>query len=187
MQLNLGCGLNKRQGFVNVDKYAHAQPDVLWDLESTPWPWSNNSIHAVLFDHSLEHMGAQSTVFLGIMQELYRICKPDARIHINAPHPRHDDFICDPTHVRIITPQMFWLFSREANLNWQAKGAANTPLALYLGVDFVLEHTKLILEEPYATQLRDNRITNTELESLVRERNNVVREMHLVLRVVKPG
>ena len=43
-------------------------------------------------------------VFLGMMKELYRICRDGAEIEINVPHPRHDNFIGDPTHVRIITP-----------------------------------------------------------------------------------
>ena len=37
------------------------------------------------------------------MKELYRISCDQANIHISVPHPRHDDFLADPTHVRPIT------------------------------------------------------------------------------------
>lgn len=187
MKLNMGCGMNKRDGFVNVDMFPDGAPDVLWDLEKTPWPWENDSVGEVVFNHSLEHLGADSRVFLAIMKELYRVCRADARIEINVPHPRHDNFIGDPTHVRIITPQMLWLFNRQANLEWKAKGAANSPLALYLNVDFVIDHAEFILEEPYATLHREGKIKDDELETIARERNNIVNEIHITLRVVKAG
>jgi predicted SAM-dependent methyltransferase len=107
MNLNMGCGYNKRAGYVNVDVSPTCAPDVVCDLELVPWPWRNDEADEVLFNHSLEHLGQTSKAFLEIIKELYRICKHNARIEINVPHPRRDDFINDPTHVRIITPAFF--------------------------------------------------------------------------------
>src|SRR5438045_1861977 len=130
MKLNLGCGRRKLEGFVNVDAAAECGPDLVFDVESFPWPWADSSIDEVRFIHSLEHMGADPKVFLKLMQELYRVCRPGAQVHIAAPHPRSDAFIGDPTHVRIVTPQVMQLFSRELNDEWEARGVPNTPLAL---------------------------------------------------------
>src|SRR5262249_30219253 len=55
------------------------------------------------------------------------------------PHPRHDFFLDDPTHVRPVTPDSLKLFSQALNRECIAKGGANSLLALYLGVDFELQ------------------------------------------------
>lgn len=187
MRLNMGCGRNKREGYVNVDAAPACEPDQVWDLEQTPWPWADDSAQEVLFVHSLEHMGGDPKVFLRIMQELYRICAPDAVIHIRVPHPRHDDFIGDPTHVRPVTPAMISLFDRQLNETWAAGGFANTPLALYTGVDFQLTKTTFVLEEPYRTRLNNKELSVDEVTTLVKERYNIVREIEMMLRARKGG
>jgi hypothetical protein len=181
----MGCGRNKLPGFVNVDAAPASEPDELWDLERTPWPWPDNSAEEVWFIHSLEHMGGDPKVFLAIMQELYRICAPGASVRIHVPHPRHDDFIGDPTHVRAITSQTMKLFDRQLNDAWIAGKFSNTPLAHYTGVDFQVERTSLILEEPYASKLTSGELSNDEATAIVRERNNIVREIQMTLRVRK--
>src|SRR5271154_2869493 len=115
MNLNMGCGYKKIAGYVNVDVSPQCSPDMAIDLETTPWPWLSNSADAVLFNHSLEHLGASPGAFEALMRELYRICRPGAAVTINVPHPRHDDFIDDPTHVRAVTPALLTLFSKKAN------------------------------------------------------------------------
>jgi predicted SAM-dependent methyltransferase len=183
VKLNLGSGQNTKQGFINVDKFGN--PDVLHDLEQFPWPWDDNSVDEVLMNHVLEHLGESFSVFIGILKELYRICKPDARITIIVPHPRHDDFLTDPTHVRAIMPSTFALFSKALNRQWAEKGAANSPLALYHDVDFRVESTRLALESPWREQFNEGQITVEQLNDAVRKFNNVVKEMEIILRVVK--
>jgi hypothetical protein len=185
MKLNMGCGHNKQQGYVNVDLSAACKPDVVWDLEQFPWPWHDNSAEVVRFVHSLEHIGENSKTFLRIIQELYRICKNGAHIEIRVPHPRHNDFLNDPTHVRTITPDMFTLFDRQLNDHFKKAGWSNTTLAHYLDVDFVLESHQAILCEPYSTQLRDGTITQGDVEAMARELNNIASEYHINLRVRK--
>jgi len=99
-QADLGCGFNPILGFLNVDRSPACHPDLLFDAETHPWPWETSSIREVLFVHSMEHMGANANIFLAMIRELYRVCAPLARERIIVPHPRHDDFINDPTHVR---------------------------------------------------------------------------------------
>ena len=121
------------------------------DLESLPWPWPDNSVDEVIFKHSLEHLGQDPRTFLGMMKELYRVCRNGAEITVTVPHPRHDDFIGDPTHVRIITPEMLALFDRKQCDTWQRMGASNTPLAHYLHVDFAVVTSEWVLAEPDRT------------------------------------
>ncbi|TXI76021.1 MAG: FkbM family methyltransferase [Dokdonella sp.] len=186
MKLNMGCGMNKLPGYTNVDMFAECAPDFLHDLEQTPWPWANDSVTEVVFSHSLEHIGGDSRVFLAMMQELYRVCQNGAAIRIAVPHPRHDHFIGDPTHVRIITPLVLQLFSKRKNLAWKAAGAANSPLALYLGVDFEVEEVNYLLDEPYSTLHREGKLDDDGVNAALREKNNVASEIRILLRVVKP-
>jgi predicted SAM-dependent methyltransferase len=101
LRLNLGCGAKRLEGYVNVDKFG--DPDFRFDLETFPYPWNDNSVVEIEMHHVLEHLGQQTQIYLRIIQELYRICKSGAKIHITVPHHRSDRFFHDPTHVRPIT------------------------------------------------------------------------------------
>jgi hypothetical protein len=183
IKLNLGCGKNPMPGYVNVDKFG--TPDVRHDLETFPWPWETSSVGEVVLNHVLEHLGQSSDVFLEIMKELYRVCAPGAVVRIWVPHPRSDDFLNDPTHVRPITPEVLSLFSRKKNESWIRQGGANTPLALFLDVDFEIREAKFVLNEPWSGQLSANRISEMELDNAVARYNNVIKEIQLVLAVLK--
>lgn len=185
LKLNIGCGYNKQPGFLSVDKFAACGPDLVCDVEKLPWSWADDSVEEVLFNHSLEHIGEDAETFLGVMKELYRVCRNGAEIQINVPHPRNDDFLNDPTHVRVITPAGLSLFDKELNDRWKATGVPNTPLAHYLGVDFKIVHAEQFLDEPYESLLRQGRMKESDFPALIRERNNVVREVRIRLRVVK--
>jgi hypothetical protein len=188
MKFNMGCGRNRRAGYVNVDSSPVCAPDEVWDLEQTPWPWADSCATEVIFIHSLEHMGGDPKVFLAIMRELYRITAPAGEVVIHAPHPRHDDFQNDPTHVRAITPVMLTLFDRELNDEWIAKGAANTPLAHYTGVDFKIVEARTVLSEPYANRMKDATMTAAEIGEALGKFNNVAKEfrIRMVARKTQP-
>lgn len=103
------------------------------------------------------------------------------------PHHRHDNFVCDPTHVRAITPAGLTMFSRRANQMWQAQSCANTPLVFYLGVDFELVQTQLIPSQLWRDRYPDRA---DDLQLLLQESalyNNLIEALDMVLQVVKPG
>jgi hypothetical protein len=185
MKLNMGCGHNKIAGYLNVDSSPLCEPDQVYDLEKLPWPWQDDSVEEVLFYHSLEHLGGDPKIFLAMMQELYRICTPGAIVKITTPHPRHDNFIGDPTHVRIISPQVLSLFSKKMNDEWKRLGIPNSPLAHYLGIDFEITGLATILDEPYSSYLQKGLMTKEQIMNDLREKNNVVTEFKIEMEVIK--
>lgn len=185
MKFNMGCGHNRREGYVNVDASPECAPDQVWDLEQFPWPWPDGCAEEVQFIHSLEHMGGDPKTFLAIMQELYRISAPGCAVVIHVPHPRHDNFLNDPTHVRAITPDMLSLFDREKNDEWRRLGGANSPLAHYTGVDFKIESTTTVLAEPYATRLKEGQMTREAMLEALRSHSNVALEYRIRLEARK--
>jgi hypothetical protein len=183
IKLNLGSGKNPQMGYVNVDKYG--EPDLRHDLERFPWPWHNSSVSEILLNHTLEHLGRAADTFLRIMQEIYRICLDRALIHIAVPHPRHDDFINDPTHVRIITPDTIHLFSKQKNREWIEQGFANSPLGIYLDVDFELKHVTHVMDPEWSDKLKRKEIDQARLLHLSRRYNNVIKEYRMIVQVIK--
>ena len=185
MKFNMGCGQNRRDGYVNVDASPAASADEVWDLEVTPWPWADECAEEILFLHSLEHMGRDPKVFLKIMQEIYRIGRPGCRVVIHVPHPRHDHFIGDPTHVRPITPPTLRLFDRELNEQWKQKGNANTPFAFYLGVDFKVVDEKAVLDTEVRARFDRGEITTDQIHQMIRHEYNIISELRMVMEVRK--
>ena len=187
MKLNLGCGNAKISEWINVDKVPYCNPDQVVDLEKFPWPWPDNSVDEILLSHVLEHLGATSDVYLGIIKEIYRVCRNGAVISIVVPHPRHDHFLGDPTHVRVVIPDGLALFSQKQNREWIAKGAANTPLGIYLGVDFDITDAKLILDDIWQRKFERKQVTMDALNEAAAAYNNVIKEIQIKMTAIKPS
>lgn len=185
MRLNFGCGRNRLEGYVNVDKEPACRPDIGLDLEQTPWPyWDDDSIEEIRLTHVLEHLGQETAVFLNIMRELYRVLKPYGQVHIRVPHPRSDAFIGDPTHVRPITPPMLDLFSQRLNRQWEQEGWANTPLGVYLGVNFEVIKSEYKLTPRWSIDKANGHITDDDVAFAIETYSNVVAEIYMILQKV---
>jgi SAM-dependent methyltransferase len=71
-----------------------------------PLPFPDDTIDGVFASHVVEHMES----FLQLMEELWRISKPGAWIHIWTPHFSSGTYTwSDPTHRRAFTSQTFEL------------------------------------------------------------------------------
>lgn len=185
MKLNLGCGFDKREGWLNVDNFAACEPDQLLEIEATPWALEDNSFDHILMKHVLEHVGAQFEVFAAVMRELYRVAEPNGLIEIHVPHVRHDTFWSDPTHVRAFTPLTFQMMSKRQNRIWMQNRANYTMLAFVMEVDFEVETIIQNYDLQWQRKLEAGEITREALREKASESWNVARELQVRLRAVK--
>lgn len=109
MKLHIGCGNDKKQGYINLDGSPLVKPDKVWNLEKTPLPFKPNTFDEIVANHVLEHIKN----FSELMHDLWRISKPNAKIKIKVPFYSSWGQFNDPTHVRFFTPFTFGYFSQK--------------------------------------------------------------------------
>jgi len=179
IKLNLGCGSKILEGYINVDKFDYYNVDRVHDLEKFPYPFKDDTVNEIILSHVLEHIGQNPDTFNGILKEIYRICKNQAIIHIAVPHPRHDDFIADPTHVRPITVLGLSLYNKELNEEWAKKGAANTPLGLIHDVDFRISEVNYVIDDEIMTKHQNGELDRLQLDFYMKHYNNVIKQINI--------
>lgn len=82
MRLNLGCGSDIREGYVNVD--LHERPGVFAaDLSQIPWQWSDRSADEVMMLDFLEHFEIRKS--RSIIKECARIIRPGGSLVVQVP------------------------------------------------------------------------------------------------------
>jgi len=81
-KLNLGCGLDKKPGWVNIDIRREVNPDLVWDLEK-PLPLPSNYAEEILAKDVLEHISFRKV--RDVLKDWYRVLKPGGKITIQVP------------------------------------------------------------------------------------------------------
>jgi SAM-dependent methyltransferase len=109
MKLNLGCGYNIRQGWLNLDRNATPGVDVVCNLDSENLPFDTNTFSVVLASHVLEHVDDLNRV----MKEIYRVLKPGGKAVIVFPYYTHPNAWFGFDHKRCLTAEMFRKFYHE--------------------------------------------------------------------------
>src|SRR3989338_7810343 len=108
-KLNLGCGPDIRQGYVNLDFLKIKGVDTVHDLNKFPYPFKDNSFDEVYCSHVLEHVDD----LIKVLSELRRITSNNGRIIIRVPHFSCGVSYRDPTHKRLFSYFTFDYFTDE--------------------------------------------------------------------------
>ncbi len=95
--LDVGCGGNKSEGAVGMDKRDLPGVDVVHDIRNLPWPLPDACCHRVLMSHLVEHLPGWD--ILDILDEVWRVTKVHGQLMIATPYAGSPRFWQDPTHV----------------------------------------------------------------------------------------
>lgn len=133
-RLNLGCGNDRREGYIGVDLFDGPQVDQIHDLDRGPWPWLDSSVHHILARHVFEHV--QDPVLF--MAECWRVLRPGHSLDVVTPHWKSRDAYTDPTHRRFPTEHTFDYWVPGTSLRQHHGGA-------YHGVSFQYATTPSII------------------------------------------
>jgi SAM-dependent methyltransferase len=109
--LNLGCGEKYEEGSINVDFYA-ARVDVRHNLDSTPYPFADNTFDEIHCFNVIEHLEK----VIPVMEELHRIGKPGCRVTIRVPHFRSACLYEDLTHKHGFAWRSFDIFAQDGSV-----------------------------------------------------------------------
>jgi predicted SAM-dependent methyltransferase len=126
-KLDLACGQNKQEGFFGVDiadtnsEGESIGVDRVVDLLRFPWPFEDDSVEEVYCSHFVEHIPdwrpwwPDNRDGLGLfMDELWRICKHDAKVKIIHPYGLSSRAFQDHTHRRYLNEHSWPYFNLEA-------------------------------------------------------------------------
>lgn len=179
-KLDLGCGLNPKEGFEGVDLYGDKAKHKI-NLFEFPWPFEDDSIDEIHCSHFLEHIPAREVeasdirylagqwfvgceeehrlgadMLLVFMDECYRILKMDAWMHIVVPSGRSSRAFWDPTHRRFFMQETFLYFSEE----WRRlQGLSHYRIKANFGVE--VTHSM-----PQEEGLRAQEVQNARMQTL---------------------
>jgi len=117
-KLNLGCGTDYMNGWVNVDN-GNTFCDIKHDIEVFPWPFEESSVDEIKMQHVLEHVSRDK--FIPLVREMYRVCSNGAVINIVSPYAGSDNYWTDPTHKLPLTSRTFDYFDNTKALGVNGK------------------------------------------------------------------
>lgn len=123
MKLDLGCGPNKKEGFVGVDTIAFPGVDHVFNLGKETWPFPEDSVEEIHASHFMEHLDSEERVHC--VNEMYRVMKKGAKATIIVPHWASSRAYGDLTH-KWPPVSEFWFY--YLNKEWCK---ANAPHSKY--------------------------------------------------------
>lgn len=125
IRLDIGCGPNKKPGFIGLDQYAFdGKVDVVLNVACEPLPFADASVEEIHTSHFVEHLGAVERCHL--LNECYRVLKVGGKMTVIVPHWGSSRAYGDPTHAWPPIGEMwFYYLSKE----WRATQAPHTDKA----------------------------------------------------------
>lgn len=186
-KLNLGCGLNKYPGCINVDKSPLVNPDEIVDLDVLPWKWKDDEVNHIVAKDILEHLGDKPDDIIKYIKEMYRVSQNGAIWEIIVPHWRCDVALDDPTHKRVITLGTFNMFDKKRIFECVQKKQSESLIAFEEDIDIEICDSDFVYTYPYEQKIKNGTITRDQLVFDLNHLNNVAISTKLLIQVFKPG
>lgn len=119
MKINLGCGNNYIEGYVNCDISHEVQADKYFSAFET-WPFANNDADEILAEKVIQQIPTpQQLVFS--LNEMWRVLKPHGEATIVVPASPFPNAFQDPMDVLYFTRETFDYLNEE-NRRWKLYG-----------------------------------------------------------------
>ncbi|MFQ5863245.1 MAG: methyltransferase domain-containing protein [Candidatus Brocadiales bacterium] len=123
-RLDLGCGPNKKEGYIGIDTHPYPRVDVVRDVDRHGLPFDDDSVDEVRAHHFLEH--CHDLIF--VMNEICRVLRPGGRLVAIVPIVEvGTGAFRDPTHVRYFNKDSFLYFTGHP---WTYHGLGIRPFRL---------------------------------------------------------
>ena len=117
-KLDIACGDRKGVGFTGIDISPDSDAEIHHDLFQFPWPIRASSVSEIKCDHFVEHIPHWLPHWNGVdgwflfWDEVWRICRKNAKVTVLHPYAKHDRAFWDPTHVRYIHEASYGYLSK---------------------------------------------------------------------------
>ena len=84
LKLNIGCGSNKIDDYVNIDSERNCKPDIELNVIKEQLPYTGGVISEILFFHCIEHI--EKRLHRKVLCEFNRVLKLDGKLYISYPN-----------------------------------------------------------------------------------------------------
>lgn len=116
-RLNLGSGRRKQADAWNVDRVAAVEPDLVWDLDRTPYPLPAGHFERICAFDVVEHLGD----LIAFVEEAHRLLAPGGTLEITTPHYSCSNSFTDPTHRHHLGCFSFDYFTDRSGWNFYSE------------------------------------------------------------------
>lgn len=184
IKVELGCGKTKSEGYIGIDRFPLPGVDIVADLNDKI-PIEDNSVDVLFACHSLEHFKD----IKHIMQEIYRICKPNAIIHILAPYYNTTTNLANYYHMQVFNEETFRFFDSAIENNfidvedWDSPHSYDWGLSASDNSENEVMLAQIGVEYFYYKEYRN--LTENQKRHLRRSISNVCDQLFYTLIVVK--
>jgi SAM-dependent methyltransferase len=122
LRLDVGCGENKNEGFIGMDKVRLKGVDVVHDAHDLPWPFPDSCAQLVALSNVIQYLDPKS--IFEVTDEIWRILKPRGSLIIAAPYAGAFQTVRDPlvTHAG---------YNEDTPYYWDATRRTDTGEYLY--------------------------------------------------------
>lgn len=109
MKLNIGCGRDYRQGWINIDISKDVEAEFHTDIRISALPVDDEKAELVYISGVLEQIGSNDELIF-VMNQCWRVLKPGGQIVIVVPNAKHAIAHRDPMDIRKFTIPTFNYF-----------------------------------------------------------------------------
>lgn len=111
-RLNIGCGRDYRQGWINTDISHEVKADHYFDIRREKFPFKDELFEEICISGVLEQIGPNEEL-IHAMNECHRVLKPGGKMTVIVPNAKHAIAHRDPMDVRKFTMATFKYFDPE--------------------------------------------------------------------------